>query len=135
MKKSVISIAMFAILASMTVGCQKEDYVEPQSDVAEIGTVRTVSYAVDGVAHQVSIIGDDAWNDFLHHMLALCREGHEVFFRDAKSPLLGAKETLTYSAKTEAEAIAWCDAKAKEGYGVGMQYDKDEQVYKCYATR
>jgi hypothetical protein len=54
MKKSVISIAMFAILASMTVGCQKEDYVEPQSDVAEIGTVRTVSYAVDGVAHQVN---------------------------------------------------------------------------------
>lgn len=60
MKKSVISIAMFAFLASMTVGYQKEDYVEPQSDVAEIGTVRTVSYAVDGVAHQVTIIGDDA---------------------------------------------------------------------------
>ncbi|MCQ2283230.1 MAG: hypothetical protein MJZ99_11520 [Bacteroidales bacterium] len=135
MKKSVISIAMFAFLASMTVGCQKEDYVEPQSDVAEIGTVRTVSYAVDGVAHQVTIIGDDAWNDFLHRMLALCREGHEVFFRDAKTPLLGVKETLTYSAKTEAEAIAWCDAKFKEGYNVGMQYDKDEQVYKCYAIR
>lgn len=29
MKKSVISIAMFAFLASMTVDCQKEDYVEP----------------------------------------------------------------------------------------------------------
>lgn len=135
MKKPVISIALFALLATMTVGCQKENFVEPQSAVAEIGTVRTVSYAVDGVAHQITIIGDDAWNDFLHRMLALCREGHEVFFRDAESPLLGVKETLTYSAKTEAEAIAWCEAKFKEGYGVGMQYDKDKQVYKCYATR
>lgn len=135
MKKPIISIAAFALLASMTVGCQKESCVEPQAVVAETGTVRTMNYVVDGVAHQVTIIGDDAWNGFLHQMLVLCREGHEVFFHDAKTPLVGDKETLTYSAKTEAEAVAWCEAKFREGYGVGMQYDKEKKVYRCYAIR
>ena len=135
MKKPVISIALFALLATMTVGCQKENLVSPQSAVAEIGTVRTVSYTVDGVAHQITVTGDVAWNDFLHQMMALCREGHEVFFRDTKSSLSGVKETLTYTAKTETEAIAWCDARFKEGYSVGMQYDREKQEYKCYAIR
>ena len=55
MKKQVISVALFAVLATMAVSCQKENLVEPQTTVSEIGTVRTVSYAVDGVAHQVTL--------------------------------------------------------------------------------
>lgn len=56
MKQNVITVALFAVLATMAVSCQKENLVEPQSAFAEIGTVRTVSYAVDGVAHRVTFI-------------------------------------------------------------------------------
>ena len=58
MKKHFISVALFAVLATMAVSSQKENLVEPQSAFAEIGTVRTVSYAVDGVAHRVTFYGD-----------------------------------------------------------------------------
>lgn len=39
MKKQVISVALFAVLATMAVSCQKENLVEPQTTVSEIGTV------------------------------------------------------------------------------------------------
>lgn len=70
MKKQVISVAFFAVLATMAVSCQKENLVEPQSAVAEIGTVRTVSYAVDGVAHQVTLHGDAEWDAFVDSMMS-----------------------------------------------------------------
>ena len=54
MKKNFISVALFVVLATMAVSCQKENLVEPQSTTAEVGTVRTVLYAVDGVAYDVT---------------------------------------------------------------------------------
>lgn len=38
MKQNVITVALFAVLATMAVSCQKENLVEPQSAFAEIGT-------------------------------------------------------------------------------------------------
>lgn len=42
MRKNIISVALFAALAMMAVGCQKDTLVEPHGTVAGIGTVRTV---------------------------------------------------------------------------------------------
>ena len=78
MKKQVISVALFAVLATMAVSCQKENFVEPQSAVAEVGTVRTVSYAVDGVAHQVTLHGDAEWDAFVDSMMSLSEQGYDV---------------------------------------------------------
>lgn len=78
MKKQVISVALFAVLATMAVSCQKENFVEPQSSVAEVGTVRTVSYAVDGVAHQVTLHGDAEWDAFVDSMMSLSEQGYDV---------------------------------------------------------
>lgn len=54
MRKHFIPIALLTVLATMATGCQKENIVEPQSATAEVGTVRTVLYAVDGVEHRVT---------------------------------------------------------------------------------
>jgi len=53
MKKHFISVALFAVLATMAVGCQKDDVTNstPESSVSEASTVYTVQYAVDGVLH------------------------------------------------------------------------------------
>ena len=56
MKKKFMSVALLAVLGTMAVGCQKEAIVEPQTIVAEVGTVRTVSYSVNGVTHRVTSI-------------------------------------------------------------------------------
>ena len=60
MKIHIIYGALFLVLMTMAVSCQKENIVEPQSATAEVGTVRTVLYAVDGVQHiYYSGQGDD----------------------------------------------------------------------------
>jgi len=33
MKRNMISVALFAVLATMAVSCQKENFMEPQSSV------------------------------------------------------------------------------------------------------
>lgn len=53
MRKQFISVALFAVLATMAVSCQKENVMDiaPETSVSETGTVYTVQYAVDGVLH------------------------------------------------------------------------------------
>ena len=46
MRKNFVPVAVFLMLTTMAVSCQKERTIEPQSAVAEIGTVRTVHYIV-----------------------------------------------------------------------------------------
>lgn len=46
MRKNYVPVAVFLMLTTMAVSCQKERTMEPQSAVAEIGTVRTVHYIV-----------------------------------------------------------------------------------------
>lgn len=49
MKKNMISVALFVVLATMAVSCQKENVMDFVSEtaVSEAGTVYTVQYAVD----------------------------------------------------------------------------------------
>ena len=47
MRKQFISVALFAVLATMAVICQKENIMDLPNSAVEVGTVRTVSYTVD----------------------------------------------------------------------------------------
>lgn len=49
MKKQVISVALFAVLATMAVSCQKENVTDhvPGTSISEASAVYTVQYAVD----------------------------------------------------------------------------------------
>lgn len=134
MKKQVISVALFAVLATMAVSCQKENFVEPQSAVAEVGTVRTVSYAVDGVAHQVTLHGDAEWDAFVDSMMSLSEQGYDVRIinESAASQSPATKDVQTITTTDRNEAKAWAKQKSDEGYAVAINHDNG--VYTCVAV-
>lgn len=137
MRKTFTAIALFAVLGTLAVSCQKENIIDETNIVAENGTVYTVSYAVNGVTHQLTLIGDEAWQAFLNRMLALAEEGHEVSFRneEAASRVVSTKETVTYSTPNHDDAINWAEKMAGDGYTVTIVFDKENKVYNCYATK
>ena len=133
MKRNLISVALFAVLATMAVSCQKENLVESPSAVAEVGTVRTVSYAVDGVAHQITLYGDDEWDNFLESMMTLSEEGHSVSITNTSVSVrpLATKDTQVYTTTDRNDAKAWTKEKGDEGYTVEMSYNNG--LYVCVA--
>lgn len=50
MRRNIITVALFAVLSTMAVSCQKENVMDfaPETAVSEVGTVYTVQFAVDG---------------------------------------------------------------------------------------
>lgn len=137
MRKTFTTIALFAVLGSLAVSCQKENIIDETNIVAENGSVYKVSYTVDGVTHQLTLIGDEAWQAFLNRMLALAEEGHEVRFRNEEtaSRIVSAKEVVTYATKERDKAYAWADAMVEEGYTVTIRFDKETGVYTCEAVK
>ena len=137
MHKTFTTIALVAMLGALAVGCQKENIIDEPPVVAENGTVYTVSYAVDGVTHQLTLVGDEAWHDFLNRMFALAEEGHEVTFRneEAASRVVSTKEVVTYSTPSHDDAINWAEKMADDGYTVTIHFDKEKKVYNCYAIK
>ena len=82
MKRNMISVALFAVLATMAVSCQKENFMEPQSSVMEVDSVRSVLYSVNGVEHSVTLYNDEEWDAFVDTMMSLARQGYDVRFVD-----------------------------------------------------
>lgn len=137
MNKTLKTIALCGVIGLTAVSCQKENLVENPVVVAQNDTVRTVLYAIDGVEHRISLIGDDAWDDFLKHMFALAEEGHRVSFRNENKTanVAAAKETVTFTTKKKTEAYAWCEEMVEAGYEVFLDYDETTGTYICTATR
>ena len=99
MKRNIITVALFAVLVTIAVSCQKENLVEPQSTVEVIGTVRTVSYTIDGVTNQIILQNDAEWDAFVDSML----------FQTITTP-------------DQEKAKAWSKEKADQGYTVSTTY-------------
>jgi hypothetical protein len=137
MRKTFTTIALFAVLGTLAVSCQKENIIDETNIVAENGSVYKVSYTVDGVTHQLTLVGDEAWHDFLNRMVALAEEGHEVTFRneEAASRIVSTKETVTYTTPNHDDAINWVAKMADDGYTVTIIFDEENKVYNCYAIK
>ena len=138
MKKTTKTVALLAVLSVAAVGCQKETImVEPQTDVETSGTVYTVRYSVNGVTHTETIIGEQAWADFLQRMLALTEEGYRVTVsRNTDTAQYAmSKEVVTFKTKKKAEAYTWVEQKINEGYTVTIDYNEQTGEYTCVATR
>lgn len=137
MRKTFTTIALFAVLGTLAVSCQKENIIDETSIVAENNKVYTVCYTVDGVTHHLTLIGDDAWHDFMNRMFALAEEGHEVSFRNEEtaSRVVSTKDVVTYSTKDRDKAFAWADAMVEEGYTVTVRFDENTGIYTCYAIK
>ena len=137
MRKTFTTIALFAVLGTLAVSCQKENIIDETSIVAENNKVYTVCYTVDGVTHHLTLIGDDVWHDFMNRMFALAEEGHEVSFRNEEtaSRVVSTKDVVTYSTKDRDKAFAWADAMVEEGYTVTVRFDENTGIYTCYAIK
>ena len=82
MKKTFRTVALMMVLSTLAVSCQKENIVEPNATEAQACTVRAVSYTIDGVEHLAVLHSDEEWDAFLSWMLALSKEGRQVYFRN-----------------------------------------------------
>lgn len=142
MKKQVRTIAIMALLASLSAGCQKEKIAA----VIENSTVehafsneaqRTACYTVDGVGYQITVTGDAAWNDFLRSMLDMAEQGYTVTVSTGNGTTQQgiAKEVVTYTTADKNDAMAWCDNMLNNGYDVTMYYDSVNNVFVCIAER
>ena len=137
MRKTLTTIALFAVLGTLAVSCQKENIFDETNIVAENGSVYKVSYTVDGATHQITLVGDEAWHDFLNRMFALAEEGHEVTFRneEAASRVVSTKETITYTTPDHDDAYSWASKMVDDGYTVTIIFDEENKVYNCYAIK
>lgn len=61
MKKTITTIALFAVLSILAVSCQKEPFSEQTPVVAENSIVYKVTYTIDGKTHMITLVGEDTW--------------------------------------------------------------------------
>lgn len=138
MRKIFTTIALVAVLGTLAAGCQKDDIAEPTCLVAENdNTAYTVRYTVDGTSHTITLIGDQAWHDFLDYLFALAEEGRTVSFRneEAASSIIPSKETITYTTGNKEDAYKWANNMYDKGYNVTITYDDETGKYTCYAIK
>ena len=137
MKRTIKAVALLAVLSVAAVGCQKETVVVSQTGAEESGTVYTVRYSVNGVSHTETLIGEQAWADFLQRMLALAEEGHRVTMsRSANTAQYSeSKEVVTFTTKDKKKALAWVNEMLEAGYTVTFSFNPQTGEYTCVAIR
>lgn len=85
----------------MSVSCKKENIVEPQGVLTEVGVMRTILYIVDSVEYRITLCGEVELKTFVDNMVELANHGHCVNIADVNTMSInaGTKETHTYTTK------------------------------------
>ena len=138
MIKKVYSVALFAVLATIAVSCQKENVMDLAWNHCSRSEHRdTVQYSVNGVLHKETLHNEGEYNSLLMQLMALSREGAVVEISDNNySPsVLPSKESVTYTTSSDEAAAAWVRQKAGEGYRVRVTYDTANNVHICVAYK
>ena len=132
MKNRIKLIALLTVLVVTVTGCTKEDVADNMGIVA---TIHSVTYIVDGQQYYANPQTEEEWSAFLDRMFALVEEGHTVQFWRRGVQTSCTKKKVTYTTTSLADAKAWCNQMANEGYHVTMTYDQSTGVYTCIAVR
>ena len=137
MKRTLKTVALLTVLSMAAVGCQKETIEVPQAGIEESGTVYTVCYAINGVTHTETRIGEQAWADFLQRMLALAEEGYRVTMSSGfgTAQYSDTKEVVTYTTKDKKAAYAWLEQMVADGYTVTVTFNPQTGEYTCIAVK
>ena len=139
MKKEFKTMALFAVLSMMAVGCQKESVepIEATSVASETNTLYRVCYAIDGVTHHITLNGEEARKDFIYQMLALAERGCSVTFFDESrvSQNPASKEKVVYTTPDKNDAYAWANNMMAQGYTVSIQQDSTTGIFTCIAIK
>ena len=139
MNKIIKKVALFTLLSIAATGCQKEEIIHncPVASITEASTAYTMQYTIDGVIHSQRIHNKKEYSLFIHKMLALAEEGHNVTFfnEDKVSQNASTKEVHYYSTKDKNEAYNWAHSMSEAGYFVSVTYDEHTNTYNCVAYR
>lgn len=138
MSKRFFPLALLAALSPMTVGCQKDTFIDTVQETTDFNTnVYTVHYSVNGVQRTVTLHSDDEYDSLLVQLTALARKGYEVVFCDNNysSQHGSTKDVVTYVTESSEKAAAWAKEKVGEGYQVRMTFDEKTNLYTCIAYK
>ena len=134
MKRRLITI--FALLSMMAVSCQKENFMGVDHTNVSETAAYSLCYKVDGVTHHATFQTKAERLAFIHQLVAMTREGHNVVISNGSTFGINAtKETVTFTTPSEEEAANWCASMVEQGYDVSMYYDKKQGIFVCIATR
>ncbi|MBQ9864884.1 MAG: hypothetical protein IJM33_06040 [Bacteroidales bacterium] len=127
-------IILFALLGLTLTSCTKEAIDDGTYAVA---AEPTVTYFVNGQMHSENLQSEMELAAFFDRMLALAEEGYQVRIRrnDIPQQVLAAKEKVTFTTTSYAEAKAWANKKVNEGYEVTMTFNQETGEYTCIAIR
>lgn len=138
MNKKVMKAALFVVLSSMTVGCQKEDFPTNTTEITGVANPScTLVYSINGVVFTSTYATEEECHAFMLHLMELSREGNEIVVsaNDYGSNVLGTKETVTYTTPSSDDAAAWSEKMIKDGYRVYVTYDSVKKVHICVAVK
>lgn len=136
MKKTFITVALFAVLGTLAVSCQKENINSLSSVTSQTAETYLIAYSVDGVSMQTQLNSDEELRAFLRTLTALAREGHRVTVRNANAVGQSlSKERVEYRTKSEDDANEWVQKMMKDGYAVSMSYDDETGEFICVAIK
>ncbi len=132
MKNQIKAMALVAVLGLMATSCTKESAMD---GIGVVDTAQSAVYIVDGQQYYANPQTEEEWSAFLDGMFALVEEGHTVQFWRRGVQTSCTKKKVTYTTTSLADAKAWCNQMANEGYHVTMTYDQSTGVYTCIAVR
>lgn len=136
MKKTFITVALFAVLGTLAVSCQKENMPEPMISETETAGTYLMAYSVDGVNMQTQLNDEEELRAFFRMLTALAREGHRVTVRNANAVNQSlTKERVEYHTQSEDDANKWAIEMTKAGYLVTIDYDEDAGEFICIAVK
>ena len=136
MKVKYLPVALLAIIGLTATSCQKEIITDSQSINNVVGEVRYMTCTINGVTTIETIVGDEAWADFLHRMTVLAGNGYVVSFCNTGkvTGISDNKKVVTYTTDNQEDAEKWAGRMADEGYNVTIIFDEETGIYTCIAT-
>lgn len=92
-------------------------------------------YSVDGAVYDESLNDEKDIYAFWQHIFALVREGHEVdvFAGSTTNNVSSAKDVVTYTTKSEEDALKWAEKMTDNDYHVHISFK--DGVYTCTAVK
>ena len=129
MKRTVITIALAAVLAIVAVACH-DDPVTPTPAPA----LRNVGYIACGTPQQAAVDGD-GWHALLDSLLTAAEGGCRVTFWNPDAVSSKAADTVTINTADRQQAYRWGEEMYDQGYVVSIIYDESTGTYHGTAVK
>ena len=135
MKKTILTVALFTVLSTLAVSCQKEESTIAEGTVSsQTDTQYCLHYSIDGKRFHASFATKEERHAFMLHLTALTRDGHRIRMSINAPQRDAANRTETFTTPDPDKAAEWMENMAMQGYIVECFFDEDSGMYICTAT-